>query len=625
MNGYHSTMISSSRSSAPEVPLGHGLRDYLGLPIALAALIGMATWSWGRLVEVQIDFGRELYLAWQLTTGKQLYTDVIYYYGPLSPYLNALVFRLLGVSIQSLMLGNLVIAGLIIVVLYLLLLDVADAFSATFACLVFALVLPCSSYFVHPAIFNYICPYSHPVTHGMLLGLVSVLLAGRVNRSPTPGRAALCGLFIGLTFLTKPEVFVGAAAAVLVGLCLNAWQQRLPRWRTLALLTAWLGAAASVILTAYLALCLVIPSSNALLGVLGSWPHMRNQRATLFNQWVMGTDDTRGNLTALLKVLPWYGVMLLPLALYVPSRKSRIALFAAGAVSLAAAAVCGRPNLMLDGLRPLPVLIGALAIGIGWWSIRSRDRAGAQATTRKLMLTVFAALLLSRIMLQSTLLRYGFVLAAPASLVLIVACLSWLPAWLNAKTNRLLHTGSVVMVVLTFVVVSLARFQTVYRERTTTMGSGADSFVSDPSCEFAAPALAEIRLRVRPGQTLCVLPEGIMINYLARVESAVPYDCFIPPSLQMFDEHKIIAKFQARPPDYVLLVHRLTPEYGAKLFGIDYGRELYSWVTERYSPVSEGGKDPMTDDGDGFILLAAAGTVEHPMPRPLPDDSGLDQ
>ena len=94
-----------------------------------------------------------------------------------------------------------------------------------------------------------------------------------------------------------------------------------------------------------------------------------------------------------------------------------------------------------------------------------------------------------------------------------------------------------------------------------------------------------------------------MINYMTRIESSVPYDSFIPPVLQMFDERKIVATFRAHPPDYVLLFHRVTPEYGVVLFGRDYGRDLYSWVMERYSPVTQCGHDPMSEDGDGLILM----------------------
>ena len=160
------------------------------------------------------------------------------------------------------------------------------------------------------------------------------------------------------------------------------------------------------------------------------------------------------------------------------------------------------------------------------------------------------------------------------------------------------------------VIVSLSLFKIAYQESRYPVGDGPDQFLGDQRCEFVAPLLEELHHRVRPGETMCVVPEGIMINYLTRIESSVPFDCFIPPALQMFDERKIVASFQARPPDYVLLFHRVTPEYGTALFGRDYGRALYSWVIERYTPVAQYGPDPMSEDGDGFILMAPRSAQE---------------
>jgi len=565
----------------------------------------MAAWSWGRLVEIQVDFGREIYLAWQLAEGKRLYADLAYYYGPLSPYFNALLFDLFGVGLRTLMVGNLVIAGLITVVLYLLFRGVASPLAATMACLVFVLVFACACY-VPPNNFNYICPYSHTATHGLLIGLVSLLLAGRVNRAPTRRNAFLCGLAVGLAFLTKPEPFVAALVAVLAGLGLTVWQHHLTRGRAIGLVAVWLAGAGVVVVAALIALRLEMPSQTALLGVLGSWPYVRNQGDALFYQRVMGTNQIGPNLAVMLRVLFWYGALLMPLALYVPARKTRVVLLGLGAGSLAAAVACTWPDPPnpLEVLRPLPVFVLALAIGLGWWLIRSRDAAQAQTVTRKLMLTVFAGLLLGRIALQTSVLHYGFVLAVPGTLVLIVALLDWLPAWLGAPGHRLVYTGAVLGVMTLGVVVSLSRFKSAHQESLYPVGDGPDQFWGDQRCQFVAPLLEDLRHRVRPGETLCVLPEGILINYLARIESSVPFDSFIPPVLQMFDERKIVASFRAHPPDYVLLFHRETPEYGAALFGRDYGRELYSWVMERYSPVAQYGRDPMSEDGDGFILMA---------------------
>jgi hypothetical protein len=584
--------------------LAHGLRANFGLGLALATLLAMSAWSWGRLVEIQVDFGREIYFAWQLAEGKRLYADLVYYYGPLSPYFNALLFNLFGASLRTLMVGNLMIAGLITIVLYMLLRGLASAFAATVACLAFVIVFTCASY-APPNSFNYLYPYCHSATHGVLIGLLSLLLAGRVNRSPTCANSFLCGGAVGLTFLTKPELFVAAAAAVLVGLGLTGWQHRLSRWRVLAILTAWSAGSTLVVLTAFIALRVGMPTETALLGVLGSWPYMGNQKDVLFYQRVMGTDQIRANLILMLRALTCYGALLLPLALYVPARKNRVVLLSLGAGSLAAAVICNwsePPNLFVV-LRPLPVLLLALAFGLGCMLIRSRDVAEAQTLTGKLMLTLFAGLLLGRIALKASVLNYGFVLAVPGTVILVVLLLDWLPAWFGAPDRRLVHTGAVLSVMTLGVILSLSLFNSAYQKSRYPIGDGPDQFLGDDRSAYVAPLLKELRDRVRPGETLCVLPEGILLNYLARIESSVPYDCFIPPALQMFDERKILDSFRAHPPDYVLLFQRNTAEYGPRSFGRDYGCGIYSWMIDRYVPVAQYGREPSSYDGEGLILL----------------------
>jgi hypothetical protein len=615
----------SSIFSFPTLPYrpARGVSTHLGLALALVALLGMAAWSWGRLVEIQVDFGREVYLAWQIASGKRLYADLVYYHGPLSLSLNALVFRWLGVSLRTLMVFNLVIASLITISLYMLFRDVAGALAATTACMVFTLTFACSKYSQF-SIFNYMCPYNHASTHGLLLGLVSILLAGRVNRVPMIRNAFCCGLAIGLVFLTKPELFVAAGGAVLVGLGLTARLHRLTRRGAAVLLAAWICGVVLVALVAFLTLRLRMSSHAALVGVLGSWPYIRNQADTLFYQWIMGSDDIGGNLRAMLRVLLWYGAMLMPLALYVPSRKRRIILFALGGGSLAAALACIWPDPLnpFEGLLPLPIFLGIVAIALSWRLVQSRDAAQTQALTRKLMLTVFAGLLLGRIFLKASVLNYGFVLAVPGTMILIVAWLDWLPVWVGAPANRLVHTGMVLCVVILWVLVSLTLSRAAYQERRFPVGSGSDRFLGDRRCQWVVPLLEEIRHRVRPGETLCVLPEGIMINYLTRIESSVPFDCFLPAVLQMFDERKIVATFRAHPPDYVLLFHRVTPEYGVALFGRDYGRELSSWVMERYCPVAVYGHDPMSEDGDGLILMAPRSAQEGGSTQSMDKEAG---
>ena len=80
----------------------------LGPGLAALLFLTLASWSWGRWPDILVDFGRELYVPWRLSSGAQLYRDLAYFNGPLSPYLNALWFDLFGVGLRTLVWANLV-------------------------------------------------------------------------------------------------------------------------------------------------------------------------------------------------------------------------------------------------------------------------------------------------------------------------------------------------------------------------------------------------------------------------------------------------------------------------------------------------------------------------------------
>ena len=69
--------------------------------IAAAAAI-MLFVSWRKWPDLLIDFGQQLYLAWQMSEGRTLYEELICNYGPLAPYANAWAFEWFGASVMTL-------------------------------------------------------------------------------------------------------------------------------------------------------------------------------------------------------------------------------------------------------------------------------------------------------------------------------------------------------------------------------------------------------------------------------------------------------------------------------------------------------------------------------------------
>ena len=86
----------------------------------------MVTWTWETWPDLLIDFGRDLYVAWRIAEGEILYRDLGYFNGPLSPYLNAAWLSLLGEGIRQLVVLNLLVGISTAVMLYALLVEIAD-------------------------------------------------------------------------------------------------------------------------------------------------------------------------------------------------------------------------------------------------------------------------------------------------------------------------------------------------------------------------------------------------------------------------------------------------------------------------------------------------------------------
>jgi hypothetical protein len=85
----------------------------------------------------------------------------------------------------------------------------------------------------------------------------------------------------------------------------------------------------------------------------------------------------------------------------------------------------------------------------------------------------------------------------------------------------------------------------------------------------------------------------------------------MPTEVVLFGEARIVEAFQAHPPDWIMLVHKDTSEFGFRFFGQDYGQALFSSIMEAYEPVAVVGAIPLRSDHYGILLLER---IEKPNP-----------
>ena len=102
-----------------------------------------------------------------------------------------------------------------------------------------------------------------------------------------------------------------------------------------------------------------------------------------------------------------------------------------------------------------------------------------------------------------------------------------------------------------------------------------------------------------------VLPEGVMLNYLARRRNPSRWFEFTPQYIANVGERRMRDDLESARPDYVLLTERPTPEHLAEYFGTDYGLLLRDWIVDHYTPIHLAGRKVLS--GQGFGIGVAPG------------------
>ena len=574
-------------------------------PLALALLfVALARWTWGAWPDVLVDFGRELYVPWRLAAGDVLQRDIAWFNGPLSQHFNALLFRLAGVSLATLVWTNLTLLALFTGLWWSLLARLAGALSAGVACAVLLCVFAFAQ-LVGIANYNFIAPYSHEVTHGMLLATACLWTLVRWESRRGLAGPVVAGLLLGLCFLTKAEVFLAAAAACAVYLALALRSEREPAVPPAHSLAFFLAGLLLPPAYAFFAGYGNLGAGGSLRAVCGAWVHVLGGGASelAFYRSGMGLDAPRQRL---IELAAWSGRWILvlgPCALLAARLRrggEAAAACAAGALLFAAglAAYSFRRPDWLAALRPLPLfvaLIGAAALALVRRGATSDEAPELARRARAVLaLCVFALVLLLKMLLNARAQHYGFALALPGTLLVVCALVGWLPEWLDRRgaAGGVLRAGALgLLTVGTLAHLDITRGM--LARKPVQVGTGADAFRSDLRGRFVNSALELYSEVAGPGDTLAVLPEGVMLNYLAQSVNPTPYVNFMPPELLFFGEQAMLERFEATPPDWILLVHKDTSEYGYPLFGPDYGTRLATWIQQSYVPIRQFGQPPL--------------------------------
>ena len=558
-------------------------KNVFGLTAVAVATAFMLTLTWRTWPDAIYDFGSQLYYPWQLAAGRHLYTDIAYFNGPLSQWINTIAFKLFGVGLTTLIAVNLAIVIAVAATLWRL--------TSVAGVLVFILVFAFGQY-VTIGNYNWLCPYTHEVTHGVALSLAAILVSRRV----TTWRAAITGLLLGLVFLTKAEVFAPALIAVAIATAFNR-----PGLRAAGITVA---TALVPPLIAFAILTAQSGSSVGLRGVLGSWPWIFDRRVSslAFYRRGLGVDDIPGNAIRMLAAaaVECAAVAVAVLAGIGP-RRWRSAAVVLACICAVAVLYFWSDIADVDVARPWPILIGSLAVvrmtpvskvfrrpGSGAPGSGSSDHPGpwlAPEQTGRLTLTIFAIGLMGKMLLHARIAQYGFALAMPAGVVLADWSAVGLLQWINARGGDL-RRSALAAAVLVAAAVAIHVYMTGVLASTETVpvGTGPNQFFADQrgvEVNAAIKQLAEIDPR---GRTLAVFPQGLMLNYLTRRPDPISVVNLMPPEVISTGELNVIGMLNASPPDAIVISEKDVDDGGFLLTEgrYIYAKPVYAWVTQHY-------------------------------------------
>jgi hypothetical protein len=589
----------------PKLPPLWQRRWFQPAAIAAAAL-AMLVWTWGTWPDVLVDFGVQLYVPWRLAAGEVLYRDIAHYTGPLSIYYNALAFRIFGPSFLALVLWNLPILAGIFVMIYCLCEKIVGRIGAFAANMSFT-VLFAFSHLTPAGNYNYVCPYEYEYTHATLLCLGVVIFVSRMLKTPKPQNAGVAGFLVGLVFLTRAEFFIAAMAVVGLGFALLAWENKTtPRLIFRNALTFLLTVIIPPLVSIG-ALDQAMPLRQAIRGTAGMWPMLLAANVTRqqFYLHSMGIDDFRHSLSELLAWSARYLGIVVILAAWARLAPQKWTVPNAVAATIAGAGVIAlrwRDTDWISAFRPLPILV--LIVTSAAIALRLKRKSDAAALAA--LLGLLALMLLGKIFLYARIEHYGCWLAMPATMLLVGALFGWIPSALRRSgANAPVYLAGISGLWIAVLFVHLIITGTAIGKLTVIVGSGPDQFLAADRGDYINRAVA-IAKQFPENTTIDCFPEGIMINYLSRRKTSVPYVNFNPPDLLLFGQSNMLKSLQAHPPDYIFIVHKDTGEFHVRFFGANYGQDIYAWITTQYhlKPVPlDLGAFPLRDDHFGIRLL----------------------
>lgn len=553
--------------------------------VLAAAWVHGAAAGWGTWGDVSSDTGRDLELARLLASGRRLYVDVAYYYGPLPPYVNALLVRVFGAHLSVFVAAGLVVTALATAGLAAIVAPLAGPVAATAAGGAF--LYCCAFAHLHYAnVFNWALPYLSAATYGMLLAIWSVERCLRYARTGRRRDLTAGALLLAGAALSKAEPALAAGAAHLV---LLAARGARPPLRPAD--TARYAAALLLVVAGY-----GVALGSDPVGLVRSnfTDVLTDPSMRLFLRRHAGLADTAAAFGTLAESALRLGVALgISLGAGAVADRWRANPIAAGILG---ASIVAPVYLTADPAVPfalLPLVGAAHVLAI------IRTPGARMARLPELVLWAAALACLARMPLAASGLHYGFYLLPLPLAAFVVWWFRAVPGWLRLGSAGDRAHGWIGVVLLAAIAGrhfhDSARLFAAHDVRIDAPRGGMWLLGAIGGFPLGRAYADTVRhLGTYPASTRAmVVPTGAAIPFLAGLASAGDRTGFVPAEMGPAAEERLLARLAVEPPDVIVSLRLDLREWGSRGFGVDYARRTWAWMLARYEPVATFGPEDL--------------------------------
>jgi len=579
-----------------------------GIGICFLYLLSVTWLKWGDLI---IDTFRDVSVGTKILHGKVLYKDFFYEYGLFTPYFLAALFKIFGIKLAVLIACGIALALSACVLLYRIARFFMERFLALLCVITFLFVCAFANYH-YRTIFTFVLPYSFASVFFIvfLLGALNFFIA-----FASKGRQdLLAGWALGMFMAFMARIDASLAAWVcffMVAVVMRARRDTPQKGRLLALTMSPLA-------LSVLAYAVFLATTGSWAGFLGSYGSVvRTANKNIFFLYVAGFDKVGPNLLVMVRS---FFVSLFLVSLLAagsrwigssPRRKGKIRLAPLPGILLIFLTFVSAQTLLeaFQQYRCLPLI---LAAGITWCAVRIHRGEDVQRNFGLLSLFLVSLALVSKRILDLAPYGYGFYLLVPGIVCYYIFFFEIVKRFFVGHIKdfpealfSLFLLCFFSMYVVSYWGISKRAFAGKTIERRSPRG--ALYTYDDEESDVLFRTIDYLKANTAGTETVVALPEGEGINFFAERENPMPYLTFIPGTFLCQGEDVVLSEFKKHAPDYVVVVHRPTYEYGYLYFGIHYAQRLYAWVLENYRLVKVTGAPPFTSERFGTAIYKRLG------------------